>query len=208
MKRVLLGAALLWPVPFPGGQTVHVPLPAPGPAALGTAFRHDTVFNPQRTHAVVSQCFSAGVNAEWCDLYLVRPSSGARPLTQGHLGGRPGVRWTPDGRFIVAYTGHRVRLWTLDGAVRGLSFADQIQPTGQRLQTDLQHLLFRDSLICLTLQQTLSTPVYASTRPADQAATATGATPIQTHRTQQAYHWPTLQRATPSENRACQAVKP
>jgi hypothetical protein len=202
MHTALLTAVLVWPVAFPGGPVVRLSLPDPGPADIYTASDPSTLFNPQRTAAVVGRCVSAAVNAKWCDLYLVQPRTGARPLPQGHLRGTPAVTWTPDGRFVVASGERWLRLWNLAGAVRGLSLADQTTATGQLISTELRRLTFRQRLLCLTLTSTVRTPVFAAPGPGQDGPAREGPA-ARGSITRQADHWPTLHRATPAEDRGC-----
>ncbi|MVN86289.1 hypothetical protein GO986_05875 [Deinococcus sp. HMF7620] len=77
---LLLAAALFFSVTFPGGTAVQVPLRDPGPDDLFTDTRPTVAFNRTRTAAVVQRCVLGPVNADWCDLFLVKATGDLQAL--------------------------------------------------------------------------------------------------------------------------------
>lgn len=199
MKGVLLGAALLWPVSFLGGPTVTLSLSQPRVTDAATVSDPVTLFNPQRSAAVVRQCVSTGVNADWCDLTLVLPRTGARSLPQGHLRGLPGVIWSPDGQAVLAFGDTWLRRWTLTGDVQGLSFGDQRLTGGEVLHRTLERVTFQGQQLCLTLRLSRGTPVSASVTPVPSSTAWTEWV------VRRAYHWPSLRTGSPADDRTCRA---
>lgn len=201
---MVLSAALLWPVTFPGGQTVNLSFSPLGPTDLYTHYDPNTYFNPQHSYAAVRRCWSAGVKAEGCEIFLVHPHLGARPLPQGKLRGLPRIKWTPDGQYLIAYGDDWLRLWNLKGAVRGLTPAVEHRSAEQILGRSIERVQFKRHLLCLTTIFDLGTPVYASPEPVSSSAPPS---PSRTIVAQQAYVWPMLQEASLSDQQQCQTAK-
>ena len=115
MVALLIAAGLLWPVTFPGGQTVRVQMPDYGPEDLVRTYRPSVRFNPQRSFAAVQTSWSAGAKYEGGDVFLVHPSRPTLRLTAGTVGR---LFWTEDGQYLIGAGKTTVRLWNLQGGVR------------------------------------------------------------------------------------------
>ncbi len=127
---LLLAAALFFSVTFPGGAAVQVPLSDPGPEDLFTEAQPTVSLNRSRSAAVVRRCVFGPVNADWCDLMLVRANGEVQTLWRPR--GIPGQVWTVDGRYVVAWNDASLRLWNLRGQVRGV-MPDLPLTSGQRM---------------------------------------------------------------------------
>lgn len=121
MGALLLAALLTLPVAFPGGQTIQVPLPENDPASVERPLPPEILFNPQNLFAIVKLCWSAGAKYQNCDFVLVDAESGIRHLSQASVRGLPHLFWTPDGKYLIAQGDTWVRLWNLNGKVRGVT---------------------------------------------------------------------------------------
>jgi len=202
MLALLLSAVLAWPVTFPGGSTVTLSLRDDDPNDPYTYFRPETVFNPQHSYAAVSNCGTAGANLDSCRFFLVGPSFGSRPLPQGQMSGLPGLEWTLDGKYLIAVGDTSVRLWNLNGGVRGIIPEIPVPPPEQRLFHTIKSMDLRGQWLCLQMEFEVGVQVYASPNPEPPGGSANP----DVHRVEvrQAYRWPALRRGTAADDRQCQ----
>jgi len=205
MLSLLLSAVLAWPVTFPGGPTITLSLPDDDPDDPYTYFRPETVFNPQHSYAAVRRCGTAGANLDRCMVFLVDPSRGSRPLPQGEMGGFPALKWTPDGRYLIAAGEHSLRLWNLRGAVRGITPGVAVDPPEQLLSRWVKGVEVRGHWLCVRTEVELDVPLYATPGLPD-AHVDSGPLHVRHVDVRQAYRWPTLQKGTPADDRRCQGM--
>lgn len=197
----LLVSALTWAVTLAGGQVVQVPLPEPAPPDLYTRADPVTHFNPTRIAAMVQACALGPVNADLCELILVTPQRGVLDL--GRQPDLPGVFWTPDGRYVVAWGDTWVRLWNLRGAVRGVTPTLPVE-VGERLfDRDISQVWVQGQALCLEVDFAVGDENALSPSLDGDAPTDVPAPVLRTVSRLLAYRWPAL---SPTEEAACRRL--
>lgn len=203
MGALLLAVLLTWPVTFPGGHTINVPVPDYGPSDIVTRSQPQVFFNTQKTFAAVQTCWFAGVKYEGCDLFLVNRQGKVQKLPHGQ--GTPGLRWTPDGNYLIAQGDTWIRLWNVRGKIRGVTPDIELAADQTILNRDIETTELKGRFICAIASFSVGKTVDFSPIPMNDLRVNPYNLPpprITLVWTATKYHWPTLQRISqtvPSE---------